>query len=192
MAARMPPRSAPSFSIASTVASTMPVSAPFHPACAAPITRAFGSTNNIGPQSAAVTPMARPSVRVTIASARGREVPSPGPARAHAVGRVALPHAEKMLRTDAHLLRHTAAIFSNAGGIVAGAEAAIEAGIDAAGYPALAAKERVTQAGNGRQQRRSRHHGVAACAAGFSSFTSLNPARSVMCGSETASTLNIE
>ena len=56
----------------------MPVSAPFQPACAAPITRAFGSTNRIGPQSAAVTPIARPSVRVTMASARGRDAPCQG------------------------------------------------------------------------------------------------------------------
>ena len=86
MAATMPLRSAPSFSMASMVDSRMPVSAPFQPACAAPITRAFGSTNRIGPQSAAVTPIARPSVRVTMASAFGRDAPCQGPVATTASG----------------------------------------------------------------------------------------------------------
>ena len=71
-------RLAPSVSMALTVASTTPASAPFQPAWAAPITRADGSTNSTGPQSAAVTPIARLSVRVTIASTRGRDAVSHG------------------------------------------------------------------------------------------------------------------
>ena len=78
IAATMPERSAPSFSIAATVDSTTPVSAPFQPACAAPMTRAFGSASRTGPQSAAVMPMAKPSMRVTMASARGRAAVSHG------------------------------------------------------------------------------------------------------------------
>jgi len=62
---------APSFSIAAIVASSTPASAPFQPACAAPITPVLASANKIGPQSAVVTPIASPGVRVTIASARG-------------------------------------------------------------------------------------------------------------------------
>ena len=64
-------RRAPSFSIATSVASATPVSAPFQPACAAPTTPASPSANRIGPQSAVPTPIARPGTRVTIASARG-------------------------------------------------------------------------------------------------------------------------
>ena len=71
-AATMSLRLAPSRSIAVTVASTTPVSAPFQPACAAPMTRARWSANRIMPQSAPVTPSARPGVAVTSASHRGR------------------------------------------------------------------------------------------------------------------------
>ncbi len=63
---------APSRAIASTVASITPASAPFQPACAAPMTRASGSANRIMPQSAPVTPRPRPGVAVTSASQRGR------------------------------------------------------------------------------------------------------------------------
>ncbi len=72
IAAVMCARFAPSASMASTVASMMPVKAPRQPACAAPITPAPASANRTGPQSAVVTPMARPRVVVTMASARGR------------------------------------------------------------------------------------------------------------------------
>src|ERR1044072_6216329 len=58
----MPLRVAPSFSIAEIVASSTPGSAPFHPAWAPPITRALGSTNSTGPQSAVETPSAMPGV----------------------------------------------------------------------------------------------------------------------------------
>ena len=70
-AAAMSLRLAPSRAIAATVASTMPLSAPFQPACAAPTTRAFGSANRIMPQSAPVTPSASPGVAVTTPSQRG-------------------------------------------------------------------------------------------------------------------------
>ena len=96
----------------------MPVSAPFQPACAAPITRALGSTSRIGPQSAAVAPIARPSVRVTMASARGRDAALPRAGGDHDIGRMDLMHGEKMLRRNAHLLRHPAAVFRDMGGIV--------------------------------------------------------------------------
>ena len=65
-------RSAPSFSMAATVASITPVNAPRQPAWAAPITPAWLSANSNGPQSAVDTPMASRGVRVTMASARGR------------------------------------------------------------------------------------------------------------------------
>ena len=65
-------RLAPSRSMAVTVDSTTPVSAPFQPACAAPMTRACWSAKRIMPQSAPVTPSANPAVAVTSASHRGR------------------------------------------------------------------------------------------------------------------------
>ncbi len=69
----------PSFSISAMVASSTPrEGAPFQPAWAAPMTRALGSANSTGPQSAVVTPSARPSTFVTIASTRGRESPFHG------------------------------------------------------------------------------------------------------------------
>ncbi len=62
---------APSFRMASTVASTMPDRAPRQPACAAPMTRAAPSQNRTGAQSAVRTPMASPGFAVTMASASG-------------------------------------------------------------------------------------------------------------------------
>ncbi len=53
---------APSPTIAATTPSSTPPSAPFQPACAAPITPASGSASRTGPQSAVSTPkqQARP------------------------------------------------------------------------------------------------------------------------------------
>ena len=64
--------------MAANVASSTPASAPRQPAWAAPITRASGSANSTGPQSAVETPMASPGSRVTMASARGRALWSHG------------------------------------------------------------------------------------------------------------------
>src|SRR5258705_3581489 len=100
-----------------------------------------------------------------------------------------LVRAEQGLRCNAHLVGHSAAIFRDAGGVVVRAEAAIEALVDSARYPALAGEERVAQPGNGCEQRRSERHAVSSPGAGGSS---LRPATKVRLGSVTASTLNIE
>src|SRR3982074_3455336 len=100
-----------------------------------------------------------------------------------------LMNAEKMLRRDAHLLRHPPAILRDIGGIVARADAAIQACVNAVGHTAVAGEESGTQAGNGREQRRCQLHGSSAPAACFSSA---NPASVVRLGSEIASTLNID
>src|SRR5258705_10137257 len=100
-----------------------------------------------------------------------------------------LVRAEQGLRCNTHLLGHSAAIFRDAGGVVVGAEAAIEALVDSARYPALAGEEGVAQPGNGCEQRRSERHAVSSPGAGGSS---LRPATEVRLGSVTASTLNID
>ena len=64
-------RRAPSFSIAAIVASTTPLSAPFQPACAAPITPAVRSASSTGAQSAAITPSTTSGRSVTSPSALG-------------------------------------------------------------------------------------------------------------------------
>ena len=71
MAAAMRARAAPSFSIAAMVESVTPPSAPFQPACAAPITPALVSAKRTGAQSAVSTPSAMPGTLVTLASACG-------------------------------------------------------------------------------------------------------------------------
>ena len=71
MPARIRSGRAPSRVIAATVASMTPASAPRQPPCAAPMTRASGSANSTGAQSAASTPSAIPGTRVTMPSARG-------------------------------------------------------------------------------------------------------------------------
>ena len=64
--------------MAAIVPSITPEKAPRQPACAAPMTRACGSANSSGPQSAVLTPIASPGVLVTIASARGPGLDAPG------------------------------------------------------------------------------------------------------------------
>ncbi len=63
--------------MASTAACTIPPSAPFQPAWAAPITRASGSTISTGAQSAERAPSISPGVRLATASASGRSVQGP-------------------------------------------------------------------------------------------------------------------
>ena len=126
MAATMPLRSAPSFSIASMVDSSTPVSAPFQPACAAPITRALA----IGEQDRAAIGGGDADGDAFGARDDGvgaRRVALPWSGRHHGVGRMDLVHAEQVLRRNAHLLGHAAAIFRDIGRIVVRAEAAIEA-----------------------------------------------------------------
>ncbi len=65
-------------SIASSVASVMPPSAPFHPAWAAPTTPASASANKTGAQSAVRIPSNRPGRFVTSASPCGRTSSSGG------------------------------------------------------------------------------------------------------------------
>src|SRR5258705_11202413 len=100
-----------------------------------------------------------------------------------------LVRAEQGLRCNTLLSGHVAVIFRGAGGVVVGAEAAIEALVDSARYPALAGEEGVAQPGNGCEQRRSERHAVSSPGAGGSS---LRPATEVRLGSVTASTLNID
>src|SRR6476469_6823784 len=116
-----------------------------------------------------------------------RALPRPG--RHHGIGRMDLEGAEQALRRNSHLFRHPAAIFRDIGGIVARAEAAVEALVDAVGHAALAREERMTEAGNGGEQRGSQSHEGSALGCCWSSS---NPASAVSLGSEIASTLNIE
>src|SRR6266705_1345541 len=151
MAATMPLGSAPSFSIASTADSRMPDSAPFHPACPAPITRAFGSTNKLGPVGGGDAHGETLNASHDGVGARPRRVLRRSGGH-HGIGRMDLVRAEKMLRGNAHLRRHPATVLRDIGRIVLRAEATIEAGVDAIRHAALARKKGVTQAGNGREQ----------------------------------------
>src|ERR1700694_5979790 len=100
-----------------------------------------------------------------------------------------LPDAQEMLGRNAHLRRHPAPVLPDIDGIVVRAEAAIEASVNALGHAALAGKEGMMQAGNGREQRRGEPHVSSALA---SCRSSLSPASEVIEGSEIASTLNID
>ena len=72
MTAMMRRRAAPMASISSTIASSTPATAPRQPAWAAPTTRAAGSANSTGAQSAVTMPSAMPGAAVAMASASGR------------------------------------------------------------------------------------------------------------------------
>ena len=148
MAAAMLPRRPPSVSIASMVFSSTPVSAPFHPACAAPMTRACGSANRIGPQSAALTPIASPDVRVTMASARGRDGGVPSPVGDYGIGRVESGTSERKFPGATPITSAMRRRFSvTCAGIVLRADASIQARINALRDAAFTGEKGVPQPG---------------------------------------------
>src|SRR6476646_2155450 len=98
-----------------------------------------------------------------------------------------LVEGQQPLGRDAHPFGHAAAIFRDVDGVVVRSGAAIAAFVNAAGHAAFASEKGVAQAGNGREQRRTQHHGVSA-----SCVSSENPASATRSGCEIASTLNIE
>ena len=135
-AATIAARRAPSRSIAATVASMIPLSAPFHPACAAPTTRASGSAKRIMPQSAPVTPSAKPGVAVATPSQRGRLPGVPRACEDERVGRMDLVWHGESVGRDAERFRHPRAVRRHRLGRVARPHAAVERRIDAVRNPA--------------------------------------------------------
>src|SRR5882724_1305223 len=121
-----------------------------------------------------------------------RALPRPG--RDHRVRGMDLMHVEKLLERNAHPLRHPAPIFVDIVAIVVRAKPTVKAAIeptvmpsiDAVGDAAVAGEEGVAQAGNGREQRRTKHH-----ADQPAGFPSLSPGNAVSCRSETPRTLNM-
>src|SRR6185437_883149 len=101
------------------------------------------------------------------------------------IRRMDLMHADEMRGCNAHLPGHAAAVLRDMRGIIVRAEPAVEAGIDAVRYAAVAGEEGVAQAGNGRQQGRGKHQEAPA-----DSFSSLKPGSVTRFCSETPSTLN--
>ena len=133
--------------MAATVASITPVKAPRQPACAAPITPASASANSSGPQSAVETPMARPRLARHHGIGARPRLRRPGRIGDDHVGRMDLIGREQAVGRNAERLRHARAVFRHAFRPVAGADAAIEAGIDAVRYAARAREEGVADAG---------------------------------------------
>ena len=153
-AARMRSRRAPSFSIAAIVASTTPPSAPFQPACAAPITPAAASASSTGAQSAAITPSTTPGRSVTSPSALG----APGEVQrcvptVSDLGRMDLVQGQELGLGVAEGLRHAPAVLAHVVGTVARAVAAIERRIEAGADAAAAGEEAVRARRRDRQAR---------------------------------------
>jgi hypothetical protein len=99
MAAAIRERTAPNSSIARSVDSMTPASAPFHPAWAAPITLARESANSTGAQSAVSTPNAIPGMFVAIPSACGGD-PIPTRCDRDRLGAVDLIERHEVLCTE--------------------------------------------------------------------------------------------
>ena len=136
----------------------MPLSAPRQPAWAAATTRACASANSTGAQSAVSTPSAIPGVAVTMASAFGRSSERPRLAddkccrAVHLVGRGEIARAQ--------MRRHAGPVLPHRGRIVPGADAAVEACIDARRHAAMPREEAVRnacQVGKAGSQERFRH-----------------------------------
>ena len=160
IAAAMRSGFAPSFRMASTVASMMPPSAPFQPACAAPITRAVPSQSSTGAQSAVSTPMASPGVLVTMASASGGVSPFHG-ASAITASALCFWNTVMSLPGSAPSSSATRARFSTTlAACVARARPAIERGIDAARDAALAREESMPDPGERGEAGRAKLHFV--------------------------------
>ena len=155
MAATIRSGLAPSFSIALTVASTMPESAPRQPACAAPMTPALASQNRTGAQSAVRMPMARPGFEVTMASASGRAFH--GFSATIASAPCFWNTVSSAVRLDAQQFGDARAILRHVLRGVARAWPAIERGIDAGGNAALAREEAMAHAGSVEAGRRELH-----------------------------------
>ncbi len=98
-------------------------------------------------------------MRVTMASARGRDAPGHGPVATTTSGEWIWYTLRKCSGATPICSAIRRRFSATCGGIVVGADAAIEAVVDAAGDAAFAGEERMTQAGNGREQRRSQRHG---------------------------------
>ena len=151
---------APSLRMASTVASMMPPSAPFQPACAAPITRASPSQNSTGAQSAVSTPMASPGVLRDDGVGLGRRVALPRRVGDHRIGAVLLEHGDEPAWLRAQQLGDTRAVLHHIGRVVARARPAIERSIDAARDAALAREESVPHPVERGEARRAKLHFV--------------------------------
>ena len=140
-------RRAPSFSIAAIVASTTPPSAPFQPACAAPITRACGSASSTGAQSAAITPSTTPGRSVTSPSALGapgevqRSLPTVSTSVEWIWYRVRRSGSSRPKR-----LGDAAAVLAHVVGTVARAVAAVQRRIEAAADAAAPGEEAMLDA----------------------------------------------
>ena len=98
------------------------------------------SANRIMPQSAPVTPSARPGVAVTSAVAARPRVGRPGRGDRDRVGRMDLVGNRQTLRRKAERRGHAGAVLGDRLGRVARADAAVERGVDACGDAAARVK----------------------------------------------------
>ena len=142
-------RRAPSPSMAATVASKIPSSAPRQPACAAATTPASGSAKRTGAQSAVSALTAMPRSAVTMPSALGRApfgqalVGDDRQPAVHLVG------TEELAGTQ--MCAHARAVFQDGCRIIPRPRTAIEGGVKTQRYPAEPRKEAVRYA---RQRRK--------------------------------------
>ena len=131
--------------IAATVASITPSSAPFQPACAAPITRASASANRIMPQSAPVTPSAEARRRGDQRVATRPRLAREWRRNRQRVGRMDLIGDRPGASGATERRRHARAVGDDGVLFVARADAAVERSIDAVGDAAAAGEERVAR-----------------------------------------------
>src|SRR5579862_4153823 len=108
----------------------------------------------------------------------GPRLGQPGRFRHHHLRRVDLIAGQKPARLDADRGRHAGAVFRDMGAVVVRSDAAIEAGIKAAGYAALAREEAVADAVERERLSLDHHGGVS------------NPGSGPSFGSAMASALN--
>ena len=121
----MPPRVAPSRSMAATVASSTPDNAPRQPACAAPITARSHRRTTPPAIRRAHTDCKPDRAGDDGVGARAR-VAGPWLLGDNDVGRVNLIGGEEAVRLDGERGRHARAIFGDMAGMIARADAAIE------------------------------------------------------------------
>ena len=161
---------APSRTIAATVASITPATAPRQPAWTAPATPAFGSASRIGAQSAVMMPRAMSRRVVTMASARGPLPGSHGIVTSTTSAPCTCMRPTRRSGSGADRVSGAGAVLQHRITRVATRQAAIEAGVGTAGNAALAREEAMGRVIRGRasvRQVRSRialgHHRSIIC-----------------------------
>ena len=128
------PGVAPRATMEATTACATPDFAPFHPACAAPITPAALSARRMGAQSAVKMPRANPTCEVTRASRAGRRLATPSLPDLGDGNPMDLVDSQQRVRGNPQPIGASPPVFRNMQRVVGRSEPAVQRTINAAAH----------------------------------------------------------